>query len=132
MQIKKREKQNNRYCPSLKRKIAKEYLSGRASYSILAEENGLRDKSVVREFVKWYRQKLKSNPNYETKIENLEQSKKTEEILDKDVSLELKRLKKELRQSELEVEMLETIIDIAETRFEIEIRKKSGAKQSNK
>ncbi len=54
---KKRVKNYHRYSVSLKRKVAKSYLSGEASYAILAEENGLRDKGVVKEFVKWYRQK---------------------------------------------------------------------------
>lgn len=133
MPIKKREKTNNRYSPSLKRKIAKEYLSGRASYAILAEENGLRDKSVVKEFVKWYRRKLASEPEFETNMEkameNLDKSKTIEDIA---LSARIKVLEKQLEHAELKTEMLETMIDIAEERFEIEIRKKFGAKQSNK
>ncbi len=51
----KKVKGQNQYPNELKRKIAQEYLSGRFSYAIAAEEYGLRDKSVVREFVKWFR-----------------------------------------------------------------------------
>ena len=50
--IKKRVKNYNRYSNSLKRKVAKAYISGEASYAILAEENGLRDKTVVKGFEK--------------------------------------------------------------------------------
>ena len=53
----KRVKTGKRYPEELKRKIAKEYLSGAASHAVLAEEHGLRDKGVVKEFVKWYRRK---------------------------------------------------------------------------
>ena len=65
---KKRVKSRNRYSNSLKRKIAKSYISGEASYGVLAEENGLRGKSVVKEFVKWYRRKLSEEPNLEDQL----------------------------------------------------------------
>jgi len=51
----KRVKRQTRYPEELKRKIAKSYISGEASYAVLAEENGLKSKNVVKEFVKWYR-----------------------------------------------------------------------------
>ena len=51
----KKVKSYNRYPDEFKRKVALEYLSGRFSYSVAAEEYGLTDKTVVREFVKWYR-----------------------------------------------------------------------------
>ncbi len=124
--IKKRVKNYNRYPNSLKRKIAKEYLSGCASYGILAEENGLRDKSVVKEFVKWYRRKLELEPDFETKPETLEDSKTLSE---KELKARVKDLEAKLRRAELKSEMLETMIDLAEERFNLDIRKKSGARQ---
>ena len=54
----KRVKDQHRYPVDLKRKIAKSYLAGEGSYGILAEENGLKNGEVVREFVKWYRKEL--------------------------------------------------------------------------
>ena len=54
----KRVKSQRRYPIDLKRKIAKSYLEGEASYAVLAEENGLKDRHVVKEFVKWYRKEL--------------------------------------------------------------------------
>ena len=123
---KKRVKSRNRYAPSLKRKIAKEYLSGQASYGVLAEENGLRDKSVVKEFVKWYRHQLSLEP--EIKITTMDLQKKSEEDLENRV----KALEGQLQRAELKTEMLETLIDIAEADLGIDIRKKSGAKQSKK
>jgi len=121
--IKKRVKSNNRYSLGLKRKIAKEYLSGKASYGILAEEHGLRDKSVVKEFVKWYRRQLEAE-----KQENEEELEENE-ITNEGESARIKELEKRLRELELKAEMLETIIDIAEENFGIAIRKKPGAKQ---
>jgi transposase-like protein len=131
---KKREKRRNRYPNELKRKIAKEYLSGSASYGILAEENGLRDKSVVKEFVKWYKRQLASDG---PEVSNL--SKETNQGFNKDMSKtkekekdEVRLLRKRLAEEQLKNELLETMIDIAEEELKIDIRKKSGTKQSEK
>jgi len=123
---KKRVKNYRRYSVSLKRKIAKSYLSGEASYAILAEENGLRDKTVVKEFVKWYRRKLELEPNFE---EGIEVSENSNNLSEEALKAQVKELEKRLKRSELKTEMLETMIDIAEEEFNLEIRKKSGAKQ---
>jgi hypothetical protein len=45
---------------------------------------------------------------------------------------QVKQLKRQLELSQLKVEALETMIDIAEQELQIDIRKKSGAKQSKK
>ena len=130
----KRVKSRKRYPVDLKRKVGKSYLAGEASYAVLAEEHGLKDKSVVREFVKWYRKEL-------LKEEEMGGDKilKREGIIGFDlaetgkkisVSEELELLKRELEASKLKVEGLETMIDIAETTYKIAIRKKSGSKQS--
>jgi len=119
---KKRTRQYNRYPNQLKRKIAKEYLSGSASYGILAEEHGLRNKDVVKEFVKWYK---RQNPEVEKmEIENTEEQS--------DQGEEIKRLREALRLSELKVEMLETMIDQAEQILSIDIKKKSGTNRSKR
>jgi len=124
--VKKREKSQKRYCEGLKRKIAKSYLNGEASYAILAEENGLRDKSVVKEFVKWYRRKLAEEPEFEISLDN----KNTELALSKkELEARIKELEKKLKYSELKSEMLETIIDLASEELKIDIRKKSDTKQ---
>ena len=123
---KKRVKTYHRYSVRLKRKIAKSYLSGEASYAILAEENGLRDKTVVKEFVKWYRRKLELEPDFDERFEITE----TTNILSKkELKARVQELEKKLKHAELKTEVLETMIDIAEERFNLEIRKKSGAKQ---
>ncbi|MEK7257646.1 MAG: transposase [Bacteroidota bacterium] len=126
----KRIKSHNRYPEELKRKIAKEYLSGKASYGVLAEEHGLKDKGVVQEFVKWYRRKGElfalnqaEMPTKKTTVATSAEPNTEEQI---------KELKRQLELSELKVEALETLIDLAEEQLKIDIRKKSGAKQSKK
>ena len=124
---KKRVKNYNRYPNSLKRKIAKSYLKGEVSYAVLAEENGLRDKMVVKEFVKWYRRKISEEPNFEMEIVTTE----SENILtEKELQARVKELEKQLKKAELKTELLETMIDVAEEKFNLEIRKKSGTNQS--
>lgn len=119
----------NRYAEELKRKIAKEYLSGKASAGYLADEHGLKNKGVVKEFVKWYRRKEELH----TQNEDTMPSKKTPpDAVERSLEEQLKQLERQLELSELKVEALETMIDIAEAELKVDIRKKSGAKQSKK
>ena len=123
----KRTKTRGRYPVSLKRKIAKSYLAGEASYGVLAEEHGLRDKGVVKEFVKWYRKILSDEPSF--KMEKGPQKETTGESSSADQA-RIKELEAQLKQAELKAELLETMIDIAEATFHLDIRKKSGTNQS--
>lgn len=125
----KRVKNYNRYPNGLKRKIARLYLSGEASYAVLAEEHGLRDRTVAKEFVKWYRRKLSEEPNFE---EQPERPEKENVLSEKELKARVKELEKQLRQAELKTEVLETMIDIAEEKFNLAIRKKSGTNQSKR
>ena len=126
----KRVKQYNRYPDELKRKIAKEYLSGTASYAVLAEEHGLRGKDVAKEFVKWYRRMCELGGENEPHMPE----KKGSEPKGDEQSLkeQVKDLQRRLALSELKVEALETMIDIAEEQLHVDIRKKSGAKRSKR
>jgi len=56
-------------------------------------------------------------------------AKKTSELSEE---LELKALKKALQEANLKIRALDTMIDIAEEQLKIDIRKKSGARQSSK
>ena len=121
-----RVKNYNRYSNSLKRKVAKAYISGEESYAILAEENGLRDKTVVKGFVKWHRRKLELEPGSDIKTEI---PKNTVVLSEKELQVKVRELEKELKPAKLKAEMPETSIDLAEGQFNIDIGKKSGAKQ---
>jgi hypothetical protein len=59
----------------------------------------------------------------------IEVAKKTAETSE---DLELKALKKALEEANLKIRALDTMIDIAEEQLKIDIRKKSGARQSSK
>lgn len=125
----KRVKRYNKYATHLKRKIAKSYLAGEASYAVLAEEHGLRDKTVVKEFVKWYKVQLAKA----TKTAMPEQ----DEIDNSALSIEQLRtqnaaLQEKTRLQELKIEGLQTLIDLATERYNIDILKKSATKPSGK
>lgn len=126
----KRVKSQKRYPEELKRKIAKSYLAGEASYAVLAEENELKSKYVVKEFVKWYRRILEK----ESQIPSVMASDKKITPIDNstDLAAQVKELQKQLALSKLKVEGLETMIDLAEESLNIAIRKKSGSKLSKK
>ena len=127
----KREKSRNRYSEGLKRKIAKEYLSGKASYGILAEEHNLSNKGVVKEFVRWYKRQLELRPLNESQVKESGKNQKNEDVNlgDLEKEKELKDLRKKLTLSELKCEMFETMIDEAEKALPIDIIKKSGTNQ---
>ncbi len=126
----KKVKPRGRYPEELKRKIAKEYLAGKASAGYLAEEHGLKNKGVVKEFVKWYRRKDELYVQNQDTMSDKKAS--TDASSQLSTQEQLKQLKRQLELSQLKVEALETMIDLAEKEFQIEIRKKSGAKQSKK
>jgi transposase len=127
----KKVKMYNRYPNDFKRKVALEYLSGRFSYSVAAEEYGLADKSVVREFVKWYRRNHELSETNDTNL--MAKSKATSpKANDPELEKRIKELEAELRLSKLKVEALETMIDIAEDQLHVDIRKKSGSQRLKK
>ena len=121
---------NRCYPKALKRKIAEEYLSGKFSYAVAAEEYGLKDKTVVKEFVKWYKRTLY--------LEQMEDDKGPKEVSKPGSSPEpptkeqLQAIERQLAEAKLKIAGLEALIDIAEQELQIDIRKKSGTKPSNK
>lgn len=124
----KRVRNYRKYSDELKRKIGRSYLAGEASYSILAEENGLKNKGVVKEIVKWYRRKLASESSSATNMPSDKTSDSQAEVNQSQLS-EIIELRKQLRLAELKNEMLETMIDVADKELDIDIRKKSGTNQ---
>lgn len=127
---KKRVKTQKRYDPAMKRSIAKSYLAGEASYSVLASENGLKNKDVVKEFVKWYRRILAS----EQICNPMNDDEKEIEIAIDDLSKEelltlLKKERQAKKTAELRAEFYETMVEIAEKELGVDIKKNSGTKR---
>lgn len=127
----KKVKHQNRYPNELKRKIALEYLSGRFSYAVLAEDHGLKNKNVVKEFVRWHLKNSElSEPNESLPMAKSKTISGTPQ--EQELQKRIKELEAQLEYSKLKVEALETMIDIAEEQLHIDIRKKSGSQRSKK
>ena len=128
----KRVKSQKKYSDSLKREVGRRYLRGEFSYAVAAEEYGLRDKLVAKEFVKWYRMQQDKEPQRSS--EELESGKSEQELESPTVDLaealaRIKELERALYMSELKGEALETMLDIAKRDLGIDVRKKYGAKR---
>jgi transposase len=110
----------NRISDKHKEVVVKEYLRGNISYINLAKKHGVSSAVIFR----WVRQKLNSDLSKPSKKESVKPEKQEQ------LPTDIKQLQEQLRLARLENELLNTIIDIAEEQLDIDIRKKSGTKQS--
>lgn len=127
----KKVKSQKKYSDSLKREVGRRYLREEFSYAVAAEEYGLKDKTVAKEFVKWYRMQLEKENKDGTEEEPSSREaapEATAENLDEALA-RIKELERALYMAELKGEALETMLDIAKRDLGIDVRKKYGAKQ---
>ena len=115
------------YSPLEKRKIVEEVRSGFYSFE-QASEKYILPKKRIRKWNRWY-----------FKIRLLGHFKAKPYPMKKTTNQEVEKLKKQLQEAQvlneklqLKNTALETMINIAEKQLDIDIRKKSGSKQSKK
>lgn len=139
MRISKRIKQHGRYDRSLKREVARRYLAGEFSYRIAAEEYGLSSGSVVKEFVRWYRQQddylvgmQADNPDSVDAQTPDDGTDPLNELSHDELTALVAKLRVERDEARLAAQGWRTLIDVAEQSLNIEIVKKSAAKPSAK
>ena len=127
----KKVKSQKKYSDSLKREVGRRYLREEFSYAVAAEEYGLKDKTVAKEFVKWYRMQLeKENKDGQEEQESSREATPESTAGNLDEALaRIKELERALYMAELKGEALETMLDIAKRDLGIDVRKKYGAKQ---
>lgn len=101
--------------------VAREYLTGKLSYSQLARKHGLSGEHTPRYFVRWYKQWLSDH--------ELDPQPNLSNVNTHTTSHELER---QLAEANLKITALETMIRIAEESLGVDIRKKSGTKPSSK
>lgn len=111
------------YEASFRRKVAMEYLSGEISYGELVKKYQLKSPGNVQRWIKEYQKQQQ-----ELLPSGMEPPK---EKFDQESSESAKKLEEELRLAKIKIAALETMIDLAEEQFKIEIRKKSGTKPSS-
>lgn len=125
---KKQTRKRGTYPPELKREIAQRYENGDFSYGAAADEYGLANKDVVKEFVKWYRRLLiTENDNLDKRKAELS-AQGLLEPLDNDLSDDPVELKRMLRQAQLEAQAFRTLVRVAEEQTGYAILKKPIAK----
>ncbi len=114
-----------RYSQAFKQKILSEIESGQLNQSEASRKYGISHVSLVNYWVK-----KSNNPRLRRKVVRIEMPN---EIQPKDIIKKLeadkKQLESALAQSFLKNELLETMINIAETEYHISIKKNSGLQQ---
>jgi transposase len=112
------------YSPAEKRSVIRAVAAGMSAEQAHITFN-ISSASLVRD---WIREFKEDNAELSV-IKPIEVVKKTAETSEE---LELKALKRALEEANLKIRALDTMIDIAEEQLKIDIRKKSGARQSSK
>lgn len=116
-------KDRRQYRAAFKYKILEELVRDRDTLTFVARKYGVVDSTIVH-----FRKEALEHLGYFRILNNMKSSE-----LDKDASAlkkENEELKKALELAMLKVAALETLVDVAEDQFNIQIRKKPGAKQS--
>jgi len=117
----------NRFPDELKLRVVKEYLSTSISQAELKLKYGFRGNSALYNWISKFDIPKPDDDFF-----------KKQEVMSKEVSkskseheqeAKIKKLETELAYEKLRTEALSTMIDIAEDRFKISIRKKYGTKQ---
>lgn len=129
MKINKKTKYRQIWPATLKRQIARRYEAGEFSLQVGAEIYGLKHRNTVWEMVKWYRREkayLEQN-HLPVPDDRRHGAKGHQDDLD---NLSVDELKDQLRKARMEAEAWRTMIFKAQEVLDIDIVKKSGAKQS--
>ena len=117
----------NQFPDKLKLKIVKEYFETNQSIKELSQKYGFGSGGTI---YKWIRKFDISKPDnkdiHKHIIMSKEVSKSKQEL---ELESRLKKLESELAYEKIRTDALSTMIDIAEDKFKISIRKKSGTKQ---
>lgn len=113
------------YRSNFRRKVAQEVMAGLLTQQQAAEKYHI-SVNLVREWIRWYKRNyIEPHLTMKPKRSN---SKETERI--KQLEKQLKETQKALRESELKNKLLDEMINIAESEFDIPVRKKSGSRSS--
>ena len=117
----------NQFPDDLKLEIVKEYLSTGISQKELKQKYGFGGGSTIYRWIRKF-DIPKPDDDFFNKQEVMSKEvRKSKSELEQEARI--KKLESELAYERLRTEALSTMIDIAEDRFEISIRKKSGTKQ---
>lgn len=116
---------------SFKIKVAREYMESDLSQSEIRQKYNIKGKGCITDWVRKFG--LKPEPK-EKRINGFGRSSMKKEIektkVERALQKKVKELEKQLEYEKLRSEAFDTMINIAEMKFDIPIRKKRGTKQS--
>lgn len=115
------------YRSNFRRKVAQEVIAGLLTQQQAAEKYNI-SVNLVREWIRWYKR------NYIEPHLTMKPKKSSSKDKDRIKQLEkqLQETQKALRESELKNKLLDEMINIAETEYDVPVRKKSGSRPSQK
>lgn len=116
-------RRTRRYGASFKRNLVKQYTSGQHTVSELMKLYGVSDNSIY----KWIHQ---YSPFNQEGIIVIEQAESSSEKL-KAYEARIKALEQSLGKKQMMIEYYEKLIEMAESHYEIDIKKNSDTKSSN-
>jgi transposase len=117
----------NRFTDELKLRVVKEYFTTDISQQELKLKYGFTGNSTLYKWIDKFDLSKPDNKTFKVQEAMSKEIKKSRSELDQEAKI--KKLESELAYEKLRTEALSTMIDIAEDRFKITIRKKSGPKQ---
>ena len=117
----------NRFTDDLKHKVALEYLTTDQSIENLMNKYNIRGNSCITNWVRKFGFKRPTSSELEIRKRMSESKKRTD--LEKEQALKISKLEELLKREKLKVKAFDTLIDIAEDKLKIDIRKKSGSNQ---
>jgi len=117
----------NKYPDDFKFKVALEYIESDKSQVELLRKYNIKGSSCITNWVRKFELRKPTRRDLEVRLQMSKKIKKTK--LEIQQGSEIKKLKELLELEQLKTEALDTLIDIAEGKLKIDIRKKSGPKQ---
>jgi len=108
-------------------KVALEYIETDQSYSDLKEKYGIRGCGCIPDWIRKFGLRKPTSKELEVRKDMSKNRNKTD--LEKQQGSRIKKLEDLLKHEQLKAEALVTLIDIAEKKLKIDIRKKSGSRQ---
>lgn len=123
LDIEKKYKRKQQYRAGFKYRILEELVHAGKSLSFLAREHGVPESTI-----RYFHSEALEQLGYFRILNNMKSSNQNKDT--SALEKENEELKKALELAMLKVSALETLVDVAEDQFNIQIRKKPGAKQS--
>jgi transposase-like protein len=124
MEIKKgKAGRKHQYELAFKRKVCEELLSGQISIGDIARKYNIPGAGTIMRWVRWFQKEQEYLISLQNMNDSPTHSEHNTNKSDQDLSTEIQTAK-------IKIATLETMIDIAEKQFNIDIRKKSGTKPS--